>query len=534
MVLDLPPALTTDWEKTLQQLGLGQAKTIEVWPAGLAAAFWDGEGHGEWPASERPCLAIRTDHPIDTFLVSMGVGAETVLELTSVMPGEPVFIELPQLPIGLHTVRVCTRSKLAAQVEPLGDLDVIISIREVRSWSAGVSIHGPLLVHMDPTRPTLEQLWAGQVEVALRGPAGRQVKCRVTLHEKNTDNATVTVRLPPMMLPVTAADWRNYFKKHFQDTHEAQVAYDTARDCELEFTAEELGAFTVCCEREFTPIRWGLRRDGREHIALLVDDSGDSSPPLVTRRAFETPCIEEALEFAYSYAVPTTGGLYVAHRGDFTSAVIIPPVVKSLSDLGCVPRIDGEKRSAESVIHFLSIARLWGRARLSGDLLSAIRQRDILLALTRHIFRILGGERWAKAEGALGNGFIGFGDLERAISRHHEEIQIGEVLWRQHAELATADREERIRALTELAKKFLPLPANAGDFRWFSEFALRLASDPVEVEAWAGPLLCDGLTNLLDGLPTLVRAARYLVLTTDRHLLSSTAIGQLYAGWRWT
>ena len=55
-ILELPPALTVDWEESLQTLGLGQAKTVEVWPAGLAAAEWDGEGYGEWFASEQPCL----------------------------------------------------------------------------------------------------------------------------------------------------------------------------------------------------------------------------------------------------------------------------------------------------------------------------------------------------------------------------------------------------------------------------------------------------------------------------------------------
>lgn len=75
-ILDLPQALTKDWEETLRCLGLGQAKTIEVWPAGLAAVVWDGEGHGEWLASEQPCLAICVDHPIDGLLVSMANGIE--------------------------------------------------------------------------------------------------------------------------------------------------------------------------------------------------------------------------------------------------------------------------------------------------------------------------------------------------------------------------------------------------------------------------------------------------------------------------
>jgi hypothetical protein len=96
-LLDLPEALTTDWEETLRGVGLRHAKTIEVWPAGLAAVVWDGEGRGEWLASERPCLAIRTDHPVAAIRVSMGANLEDSLELTPITPGEPHFIELPHL-----------------------------------------------------------------------------------------------------------------------------------------------------------------------------------------------------------------------------------------------------------------------------------------------------------------------------------------------------------------------------------------------------------------------------------------------------
>ena len=57
-ILDLPQSLKEDWQQSIRNLGLGQARGIEVWPAGLSAVAWDGEGHGEWLASERPCLAI--------------------------------------------------------------------------------------------------------------------------------------------------------------------------------------------------------------------------------------------------------------------------------------------------------------------------------------------------------------------------------------------------------------------------------------------------------------------------------------------
>lgn len=535
-ILDLPAALTGNWEETLRSLGLGQAKTIEVWPAGLAAVVWDGEGRGEWLASERPCLAIRTDHPIDALLVSMGESAEH-LEITSVAPGEPIFVELPQLPVGLHSVRVCTRSSAATEAEPLGDLDVVMRIREARPWSPGVSPHGPLLVEVDPVAPTLEQLWEGRVEVRLSGPAGRQVKCRASLFEKDAEAATVAKQLPSVTLPLTADSWRAHFRKHFREAGDAQAAYYTARVCELEFRADELGAFSVRFEREFTPLRWAVRRHGQAYVVRLLDDSGSTTPPALMYLAFETPSVEDPLEPASEYEVPAAGGLYVARTREFTAAVIVPPSLRGLDDLRCVPRVNGGGRSVESVIFALGFARLWGQARLPGDLISEIRKRDVLFAFVRYIFRLLCGENWARAEAAAGDGSDGLANLQRAISNRREEAEIGIALGRQYAVVATAAREQRIRLVADLAwRRFLApgsKPANAGNPEWFAELALRLASDPAEVEAWAGQYLCAGLTLLLE-LPTLARAARFLVVATDRHLQSRAMPGDLYAGWGWT
>jgi hypothetical protein len=73
-------------------------------------------------------------------------------------------------------------------------------------------------------------------------------------------------------------------------------------------------------------------------------------------------------------------------------------------------------------------------------------------------------------------------------------------------------------------------PGSAG---WLAEFGLRLASSPKDVAAWAGTHLRPGLNRLLE-VPTLARAARFLVIATDRHLQSRAAPSELYAGWVWT
>ena len=550
-LIELPSTLPKEWEEQLRALGLSQAKTIEVWPAGLAAVVWDGEGHGEWLASERPCLAIRSDHPIDALLVSMGDTPGTSLELTPITPGEEVFVELPQLPVGLHRVHVSTRQYALGESEPLGDLDVVMRIREARPWSPGISPHGPLIVQMDPSSPTLEQLWEGRVEVALHGPDGRQVKCKVSLFERDAERATVSRQLPPLGLPVTPTGWRGHFEGQFRKLKDAENAYDTARICEIEFKADELGAFNVRCEREFTPVRWSVRRDGQGYVARLLDDSGDLAQPAVSRYTFESPCGEERLDHALAYKVPSVGGLYVVRRGNFTASIIIPPEVHSLADLSCDPQVEERERSLDAVVRLLKLAVLWRHARLSGNLLSSLRQRDVLLALTCHMFLILGGENWKQAESSARESGRGVLELKRAISKRREEAGLATVLAQEYASLVTATCDERVGRLTSLAIRFLSMPSatilvdrigstlirrrperDANDSHWLCELALRLASDPASAETWAGKNLQTGIAWLLEN-PTLARAARFLVIVIDRHLRQNATLGQLYAGWEW-
>ena len=152
--IDLPTAIPYELAEELESLGLNQAKTVEVWPAGLAAGNWDGEGRGEWLSSERPCIGIHTDHPVDSLWVSLEDSKTERLKITPLALGEPIFVELPALPVGVHSLRVSTQS---IDEKESGQLELVI--REPRAWSPGVSIQRALTILVDPEVPTLEQLW---------------------------------------------------------------------------------------------------------------------------------------------------------------------------------------------------------------------------------------------------------------------------------------------------------------------------------------------------------------------------------------
>ena len=555
-LLDLPEALTMDWEDALRNLGLEQSRTVEVWPAGLAPVAWDGEGYGEWLETEAPCLGILSDHPLATLEVSIDTVENSIFELTSVNPGEPVFLELPQLPVGVHRMHISTQNMAGGDSGHLGELDVVIRIREERTQSQIVSPIGPLSLQVEPTSPTLEQLWEGQVNLSLQGPAGRSVEINVSFGGSNGESSGFTQRLPPLSLSFQPDDWRSHFSEHFQDKVEAQDAYDIARACTLEFDAGELGEFELCFERAFTPLRWALRRRRNGYLVRLIDDRGDPEPPAMSRWAFETPCVEESLAFDSGSQVQESGGLLVAGTDKFTSAIIVPraPNRIRLEDLRLVSRIEAYERSMDSVVKLVDILGLWSRARLPGDLLSAIRQRSVSRGMLDELFRLFCGERWARIERqAVEKGTPdALRVLTDAVSQRQEEIGLGTSLWQNAEKFAGASCDERVGLLCSLMVEYrlirpwrggagthrTPIDAqvsNGSDSRdWMAEFSLRLTTDPGNVANWAGDRLQTGLTRLYE-TPTVAKAVRYLVLVTDCYLQADSKLGGLgpYDGWRW-
>lgn len=539
-LLELPAAFTGEWEEVLHRLGLRQAKTIEVWPAGLGAVVWDWEGQGEWLASERPCLAIRTDHPTAALVVSMGSDPDLSLELSSLTPGEPVFVQLPELPVGLHTVRICARSSSAGQAEPLGDLNVVMRVREARPWTAGVARSGPLVVEVDPPAPTMEQLWEGQIDIDVRGPIGRQLRCVLSLFEGMATEPTVKVDLPPMQLPLQSAKWRTLFEHSCRGDRKVQEAYDSARLCRLVFAAEELGTFTIECERDFAPLRWALRQRGAEAIARLIDDSGATDAVNIALFGFDKPTEANRLSTSLEFPVVAPGGLFAAHRGDATAGLIaVPRTFRNLADLGATPQIKAGARSVDEVLGALAHARLWHSAKSSGDILSSTKRRSVLQALTRHILCLLGGDDWARAESAVENGTDSdLSALKLAVARHRDQVGIAAAIALEIGQLVTIEPKGRVSRLAELARSFrVVAPGLSEDGwespMWLAELSLRIASSPAHAALWAGPHLRPSIRKLLEEVPVLVRAARFMVIATDRHLQSQAAAGELYAGWGW-
>ena len=561
LLIEIPDTLTPDLKDMLDKLGVPRTETVEIWPAGLVPARWEGNSTAAWLSTERPCIGVRADHPVKTFVVQM---ENQVVKVEPGRLGEPVFVELPWLGVGQHTLHV---SAMGTGDEPTLTPAVLdIQIREPRRWNPGSSSQSALLVVADPSVPTLEQLWEGDVELEVHGPRGRTVQCSISFYRKGDTVPYTGTGLPPLTIPVSRDAWRAFIKNRIQTDRTVQNAYDSAHRVDVHLRAGEIGAYTIVAEREFAPLRWVVTRRRHAFQLRLINNTGMPGATEVQVYKFDAPDIcsrVDAARFCTDEGGDAQAGLYVASAGCHQLAIVTPTQVKKPADFRIEPRIRAYRRSTSDILALLRLLELWGRAHLTGSIDSRFKRRKVLESILREIFGLIGGDRWAIVERCFDSWSEegeekAVREAEHSISRRRNENGLGAVLARDARDLASMTAQDRAWRLASLGHRFLslPNPGNGPDritavnraygvalnarrpdgpdqSVWLSEFSLRLASCPVGLVGWAGEHAQNAINRLLD-VPALARAARFMVLAIQCANASEAATpGLLYDGWEW-
>ena len=532
-LLDMPASISSEWEEALRVNGLGVARTVEVWPAGIDAYAWDDEGSIVWLESEHPCLGFRADHRLYSLSVRISGSFEDSLSITAIEPNEAVFVQLPALPIGKHQISVSAKSDLSRGAFPLTEYIKTIEILNESSHRFNRNPISPVIHRITPLNPNVEQLWEGNVDLTILGPIGRNIKCTAALFDSDIEIASY--QLGRLDFPVTPSSWRTHFHKFIKGNSGIGKRYDQAKRIRLDFSTDELGTFEIMFEREFTPLRWLIKHHDHNDFASFIDDTGTGEELKFSYYKFSRPCEKNQLENTDEFLVDDKGGLYVAIKGDTVASVVIPPIPRSFDDFECEPVIRDDKRKPDVILELLRSCTMWGHAKLSGNFLSLTNQRIVLKAITKHITGLVGGEKWFKVEHKFeADGTLQI--LDEAISndRHVVEECRKAIVEQMQKGIDTID--VWLRGIISLENKYdilrLKKPKNTADAEWLSEFALRLASDTVNIEAWAGGRLKEGLSSLIE-FPEILRIARFFVLSTSSHYEDDESHQELYPGWKW-
>lgn len=140
--LGMPNAVSAEDTAWLKKLDLQVARTIRVWPAGLPAHLWDGEGNSEWLTTEAPCFGVTNDHPVEAYCLRLNGGTETIIGAGRV--GFPSFFRIPPLPEGVHSLSVVAKPDTAGPAPPSSppaEGYLVLNVREPESWTPGRPSH---------------------------------------------------------------------------------------------------------------------------------------------------------------------------------------------------------------------------------------------------------------------------------------------------------------------------------------------------------------------------------------------------------
>lgn len=520
--LSLPDQLTADQITELRSAGLAVAQTVRIWPAGLEARNWDGEGFTEWLDGESPCFGLDHDHPISGFELQLNGGSK--LEVPKVTLGETVYVKLPPLPIGKHSLVVRAKSVAGAsdyaeQVPIEGYVSLIV--RSPQPWISGTTAHAGLVVSLEPGEPSLDEFWEGETQLQVLGPVGHAINISVDLMD-GAGAKLVTEHVATLSLPMKNENWARAFTA-FSRRESDPWGYLAASSGSLVIESDELGSYRFPLRRETTPLRWVSRNNRRGTVLRLIDDYEGAEPLSVRFHSFARPAIEVPIEPALiiktDYTPTAPGGLFVASYPNQRQSLVVsmPQVQGGLAGLLIDPVLDNLPSDERAVNPLLRLLERWINARFVGPLASA-RRDNVVEKLKQRILGILCGREWAIAEIEYLRSQRTAGDLYR-LCKHVGKPGFEFILKRDAVLFREMSPSARLTEFSSLAARY-------GLAKGVCAAALEFSEGIERGLCWDGATVSRDVITEMRRNPAVVRGARLLVLANPgRRVLLETSYG---------
>lgn len=456
---EVPQALSAEQIGELKAAGLTVAHTIKVWPVGLAARGWDGEGTTEWLETECPCFAISHDHPVAEYELRLGAGPG--ITVAAQQGGSPTFIKLDSLPAGNHvlSVRVVRDPAPDGTPHPVEGW-ISLSVRPPNPWVSGTIGHSGLIASSEPPEPTLDEFWEGLSQLDILGPAGRQVSVCVELLDGSGSRIAIEL-VANLTLPLGPDTWRTAFAA-FERREKDPWDYLAASSGRILVDGEELGTVRIPLQRDASPVRWVWRSTSKSTQLRLVDDHGGEAPVCVSFRSFVKPLEEVPIktEDAEAGIEPSTpGGLFIASYGE----VLVPLVVGvrkvdgGLGGLLVEPDLSAVRRTRDDALAILRAIIAWSDTRHAGALASE-RCGRVLSRLKECLHYVMCGANWAHAEVALREGSSKDAAVNAMLDCFEKRRVFALVLTRDAVKYARMPKHVRIREFAALAHRYAIAP----------------------------------------------------------------------------
>lgn len=528
LMVTTPDPITFETLTRLEQLGLQVARTVRIFPVGLSARSFDGEGHSEWLTTETPCFGIVHDHPVDIY--SLRIGDEPELQLSAPGPNIPVFVKINPLPPGRHrlAIRAYRTQEESAPRSSVAEGFVTLDVREPEPWIPGTASHSGLAISLEPDGASLDEFWELRTKLTVLGPAGHHVTCAVELMS-GSGKELLAEPVATFDLPILPSDWEAKFTPFTSDERRVWLCAE-ATSGRLLINGDELGEFSVRLERDVRPLRWLCRVLHKTTTLRLIDDSGGEELPACRSFTFKAPIVAVTLDAQSVQAginIESPGGLFEARSGNFHDDVIVsnPVTGGGFADLLIEPHVSVLDNGTISTPEILEILARWCRARLLGPLVAMRRNRILERIATRLYARLCGG-RWADAEAAYRQ------NPHAGIARQRLFDTIGGphgfalVLSREFDRMESG-RESGVAWFFGVAARY-QVSSNQG----LCDFALRLASAPQDVPGMVPTSdLLGALLSDVTQQGTLLRGARLVALLSANR--NPGPYGGSFPRWTW-
>ena len=506
--LDLPDKLSDDTETELSSIGLSSTRTFEIRPVGLSPIFWDGEGYIECHSSEEQAIQVRTDFSFTQLKLILDDDKDKSVEIYDSNSKDSCFVLIPKLSPGVHKIDVYNLE--GDQPYHLGSLAILILGKTL-----GFEHTNPLSIELDPPTPSLEDLWDNKVSIQINGPNSHTVRSDIQLYEEGNENPIDAYNIGSVHLPCSPNNWKSIFY-NFRKKFQKFETYNKANSATLKFRSKVLGTIEVSFDRDFTPLRWFVRKE----TLNLIDDTGKEFTPSILYAKFEEPDNFIKREYSSQFKFRKSEGIYIAEASEVRSSIIVAKRELKLDELNFDPILKERQRNLPSANKIVSIYRTWDSARLTSTFTEEYKQSIVLNKLSSQLFEIICGTKWAALETseksfyAEGNQWNGLIKLSNGIEDGYIQNQLGNELLGDIEFLSNAN-------LNQLSQHVLTLLGQLGiiqkkdNLEWIVEFALRLVEDITETTVWAGDSLSSGLNELMNN-PTIARIARFISIAKLR------------------
>lgn len=395
--LSLPDHVPNDLRHALKTLGLSFTSTVRIWPAGLPAVSWDGEGRSEWLTTDAPCFGIDVDH--DVAAVEVALDDLAPLRISRAGVHGPSWVQLPPLPPGVHHLVVEVKDGAGQTGSPGASRgEVILEVRDPVSLDETIQQRGGLMVVATPTDATLESLERDELQLEVYGPAGREAQLFLEVEGCDTDRKPFDKVVVPATLTQLWSRLPTEVKENLGDSNV----------CRLIVRAEEIGTYTLPLERESRPLRWVLRRSRHATTIRLVDEAALGTHAVCQMAPLDQPCDAQVLDYedcVDGIEVPAPGALFVVASHDRLDTVVVSRqgqgTMSDFAQLAVAPRLNGFASSADRLRGDVALLGLWSRARVVGPL-GEVRKTMVVNTMHDALVCLVCGPAWMDAERRIG------------------------------------------------------------------------------------------------------------------------------------